>query len=200
MRMVFNMSQLPLASDYDEMTEALIATQSPFLASEAHGLLCGVICVMPDSMQRRWEQLVLGPEKDAHSIDVIQQVYISSYQQICEFSFEFILVLPSDNLDINLRTEALGLWCQGFLTGLNQGQSPIEQTPNEEIQEALNDLAEIAQVTFGDIPSTSEDETAYFELEEYVRLVVLMIYHELKTTDLNDLTRLKEENPYDQND
>ena len=101
-----------------------------------------------------------------------------------EFSFEFTLLLPEDTADINFRTEALGLWCQGFLTGLNQSKIPIEEITSPEVTDALNDIMEVAQVEFGDIPSTDEDETAYYELVEYVRLVVLMVYHELKSSPL----------------
>jgi uncharacterized protein YgfB (UPF0149 family) len=44
----------------------------------------------------------------------------------------------------------------------------------------LDDITEISEINFGDIAENDEDESAYFELVEYVRLSVLMIFHELK--------------------
>ena len=47
--------------------------------------------------------------------------------------------------------------------------------------DAINDITEIAQVSFGDIKADDTAETDYCELVEYVRLAILMIYQELNT-------------------
>ena len=79
-----------------------------------------------------------------------------------QFSFEYNLLLPNDDTDINVRAEALGIWCQGFLTGLQQAEISLEKHANTELTDAIKDITEIAQISYGDIPSTDEDETAYF--------------------------------------
>jgi yecA family protein len=165
------------------MAAALEKTQSPLQAAEVHGLFCGIICVTPDNSDTHWEKLVMGPKKNKTSQADLEQLYATSIHEISEFSFEFSLLLPSDRTDINIRTEALGLWCQGFLTGLQQANPPIGQFADTEVADALNDITEIAQVSYGDITGSDEDETSYFELVEYVRLAVLMVYHALKTSD-----------------
>jgi uncharacterized protein YgfB (UPF0149 family) len=76
----------------------------------------------------------------------------------------------------------LALWCQGFLIGLQQGPLTLPQDAPDEATEALDDLAQIAQLSYGDIDSNDDDETAYIELVEYVRLSILMLYHEIKST------------------
>lgn len=166
---------------FAELSEALQKTESPLLAPEVHGIICGIICTTSEKEHTQWEKWVLGPKKNKHTVELLQDLYTFTYKAISEFSFEFILLLPDDSTNINLRAENLGLFCQGFLTGLQQAKSAIADHVNPEIRDALKDITEIAQVKYDDLTSTEEDETAYFELAEYVRLVVLMIYHDLKT-------------------
>jgi uncharacterized protein YgfB (UPF0149 family) len=163
-----------------EITEALAATGSAFLAPDAHGIMCGFICATA-GRNSDWEKLIIGNDPNPAAIDLLRNLYEATYHQMSEFSFEFSLILPSDMEDLNVRTEGLGMWCQGFLTGLGDTRLSLEQEGSQEAVDALNDITEIAQVSFGDIPATDEEETAYYELEEYVRLIALMMFHELRS-------------------
>jgi uncharacterized protein YgfB (UPF0149 family) len=168
--------------DYLEINNALAKSGSTMTAAEAHGLMCGMICSSPYKNAPLWENLLLGPQKSQASKKILQQLYVYSDSLISEFALEFILALPDDETDINERTECLGLWCQGFLVGLQQGQLKLPKDADNEAAEALHDLTEIAQVTHGGSDQgNQEDEEAYFELVEYVRLAVLMFYQELRT-------------------
>lgn len=175
------MTQTSSLPSYADVTTALAEAGSAFQAADAHGLLCGVICAT-SGKAGDWEKLILGTSGNAHNSEVLQELYEISYHQMSEFSFEFSLLLPDDMEDINTRTEALGLWCQGFITGLGQSVTPIEENATPEVAEALDDITEIAQVSYGDIPGSDEDETAYFELVEYIRLTAIMLFHELKSS------------------
>lgn len=172
----------PLPS-YTELAEALQGTDSTCNPAEAHGIICGLICATSGELAKDWQKMIVGPKKDAHCSNILQDLMEASYHEMSDFSFEFSLVLPDDSIDINARTETLGLWCQGFLTGLQQSSTPIEEFASDDVNDALNDIVEIAQVNYGDISDTDEDETAYYELVEYVRLVVLMVYHEMNNTE-----------------
>lgn len=165
--------------NYADLTDALQDAASDFQPAEAHGLLCGIICVTPDAESADWGKILSSSKNKPETLALLQQLYRSSIEQLGEFSFEFSLLLPEDDEDINSRTESLGLWCQGFLTGLQQGQPGKILTSDAE--DALKDITEIAQVSFGDIAATEEDEHAYTDLVEYVRLAVLMIYYEYKS-------------------
>jgi uncharacterized protein YgfB (UPF0149 family) len=173
------MSQTITLPSYADVTQALQDMESDIPCAEAHGLLCGVICATGGKMKMGWEKLLSGEQQNAESIAVLQQLTASSFQKMTEFSLEFTLLLPDDDTDINDRAEALGIWCQGFLTGLQQGTRSLEENTSAEVNEALQDLTEIAQINYGEIGASEEDETAYFELVEYVRLAVLMLYQEL---------------------
>jgi uncharacterized protein YgfB (UPF0149 family) len=174
------MSIAPSLPGYAEVTTALKKTPGRYNASQVHGLMCGLICAISAKDSTRWEG-ILGIAKDPEGLEVLQRLYETSYHQMSEFSFEFTLLLPSDKTEINKRAEALGLWCQGFLTGLEQGKVPIKNREPGEVTEALDDFIEISQVNYDDTATTDEDETAYFELVEYVRLAALMVYQELRS-------------------
>lgn len=172
---------LPALPSYSELVNTLTQAKINFTPSEAHGLLCGYLCAPSGANKTPWKKTLLGKNKNNACYELLQQIYEVSYHQMSDFSFEFSLILPDDEEDINIRTEALGLWCQGFLTGLEQSKIPIQRPEDNEFTETLNNLIEIAQVSYGDIADNEEDETAYFELVEYVRLGALMIFQELKT-------------------
>lgn len=175
------MSASPALPSYTEVTNALKKTPGKFNGAQVHGLICGLICTNPGRKDDSWKAAIVGNKKDAKVEELLQQLYENSYHQMTEFSFEFMLLLPDDDVDINLRAETLGLWCMGFLTGLEQARAEINNRASEEINEALNDMTEISQVNYEEVTSTDEDETAYFELVEYVRLAALMIFHELRS-------------------
>ncbi|MEO8402091.1 MAG: UPF0149 family protein [Gammaproteobacteria bacterium] len=177
------MSAISSIPGYNELADSLSEAKSSLNPSQVHGLLCGYICATTGINDNRWEKTVLGKQHNPECRELLQQLYETTYHQMSEFSFEFSMLLPNDDTDINFRTEALGLWCQGFLTGLEQSQIAIQNREDSELGETLNDIIEIAQVSFGDISDDDEDEMAYFELVEHVRLGALMIFEELKANN-----------------
>jgi hypothetical protein len=170
------MNQTPVLPNYVELTRTFQKSMPNSNVAQIHGLICGTICAISG---RDIDMAKLFPlaKKSKKTKTLLQQMYEASYHELSEFSFEFSLILPTDDVDINTRAESLGLWCQGFLTGL--GQVPASEVSGE-VNEALEDMMEISKINFGDIATNDEDETAYFELVEYVRLSILMIFHELK--------------------
>lgn len=176
------MSETSNLPSYAEFADILQKIEPTCHFAQIHGLLCGFICgTSGESEPDLWDEVFPNTKKSKKGETVLKQIYESAYHQLSEFSFEFNLLLPDDETDINIRAEALGLWCQGFLTGLELSKVSVTHPPEGEVKEALDDIIEIAQINFGDIASNDEDETAYFELVEYVRLTVLMIFHELKS-------------------
>lgn len=172
-------SSLP---SFTELADALLTAESHFHPSQVHGLFCAFICANPDSPDNLWKKVLPHPKKHPAAQALLKDLHENSYHHMSQFSFEFSLFLPDDDTDINSRTESLGLWCQGFVAGLEQSGMPTQNQPPSEVADAINDLIEIAQVSYEDLTESDEEETAYFELVEYVRLAVLMIFHELKSS------------------
>ncbi len=174
------MAITPSLPNYTDVTTALDATETPFLVAQVHGFICGLLCATSGKTDNSWQKKVLAEHKSKAAREILQQLFETSFHLISEFSFEFTLLLPDDKTAINLRTEALGSWCQGYLSGLKHCHVPIENREPSEITDTLNDILEISQVNYDDLQQDEENEAAYFELLEYIRLAVLMIFHEFK--------------------
>lgn len=166
---------------YAELDEELQKTQSTFQAAQVHGLVCGLLAGDPGT-EPAWEQLVLGPKKSKTIHALLTTLYNYSKKELHEFSFDFKLFLPDDEENISKRAEALGLWCQGFLSGLKLANVPLQDRPAGEVTEAINDIVEIAQINYENAESDEENEAAYLELSEYVRLAAIMIFQDLRET------------------
>lgn len=175
------MKQLSLPT-YAELNRILSKTTLKLHPSEAHGLICGVLSGDPNG-QPSWEDLITGDQGPRKAYDVLQNLYDTSAKQLNEFLFELQLVLPADSLALPGRAEALTVWCQGFLTGLKLMHVPITDRERGEMTEAIDDLTEIAKMNYEKVMASDEDEAAYIELVEYVRMAVIYIYQDLRESE-----------------
>ena len=164
---------------YVDLERALSKTALKLHPSQVHGLICGLFAGNPDSTAA-WEELVTGGKETGKTHELLQALYDESTKELREFLFEFELVLPADSQELAVRAEALTLWCQGFLTGLKLAQVQIVDREPSEMTEAINDLIEIAKMNYENVVDSEEDEVAYTELVEYVRMAVILIYQDLR--------------------
>lgn len=188
------MSQTFSLPSYALLTKAIQSFQPNGDAAQTHGLLCGYLCATTGDIGDWWENIFPGIKKSKKLYSLLQEVIEESYHHLSEFSFEFSLILPNEKSELSVRAETLGLWCQGFLTGLEWGNVLLQDRAPGQVKEALDDMLEISEISFDGIAGNDEDESAYFELVEYVRLSVLMIFHEIKTENAPD-TKNDDENP-----
>lgn len=169
--------------EYAEISAALNNTALKLHASQVHGLICGILSGNPNTAPG-WEQLVTGDDDgEPATHELLQSIYSASAKQLDEFLFELQMVLPDDAEPLQARAEALTLWCQGFLTGLKAAQVPIVGRKPSEMTEAIDDIIEIAKMNYEQVVATEEDESAYVELVEYVRMAVILIYQDLREED-----------------
>jgi hypothetical protein len=175
------MTQIDLP-EYTEINRILSKTTLKLNPSQAHGLICGLLCGNPHSSQV-WEEAVTGDKKSSKARTDLKKLYNASATQLDEFLFEFQLLLPEDSNELPERAEALTLWTQGFLTGLKLSQIDIVDRESGEVTEAINDMIEIAKMNYEDVVVSDDDEAAYIELVEYVRMAVILIYQDLHESD-----------------
>lgn len=174
--------------NYAALHQALSKTTLKLHPSQVHGLICGMFSGNPTSTEA-WEELVIGKKKSGKkntsdkTHTLLQALYDMSATQLSEFLFEFKLVLPPDSEVLPSRAEALTLWCQGFLTGLKLTKVALVKREASEITEAINDLIEIAKMNYEEVIESEEDEVAFMELVEYVRMAVILIYQDLREHD-----------------
>jgi yecA family protein len=161
--------------DYSKLDEALTEAGSTLHPSELHGLICGML-VSPKDIAEAWQEVVKASQKASHIHSLVEGLYQLSKKQLEEFLFEFNLVLPHEEQPLPLRAEAITLWSQGFLTGLKLVHIPIENRDESECTEAIEDIIEIAKMNYEEVMANEEDESAYTEIVEYVRMAAILIY------------------------
>lgn len=125
--------------------------------------------------------------------DDVLQLYNDTAEQLDDGNAVFELLLPDDDDSLHERIETLSRWCQNYLSGLGQSGLSGDAPLAGDVSEAMRDLAAIAMADSGtgddDLdPYTNsideQDEASFFELVEYVRVAVTLIYAEIKL--LND--------------
>ena len=170
--------------DFYTLNEALKRSQAMADASEAHGILCGLICATGKPSLDTWFAHILSDQdpRDALTQDTRRQLVSLNEQtieQISEGEYQLRLMIDDDDESLELRLESLVNWCQGFLVGLSLGGiTEVEKLP-EEAEEITRDFLEISRVGFDPGEGTEESEAAFEEIVEYVRIGVFVVYDEL---------------------
>lgn len=167
---------------YQTIDQALQSLNISASASEVHGTLCGLLCVgAVDSAEQYMQTLLEGvdPKKAEQSIRTLAALLQIAYQQIETLTFDFHLLLPDDETSLRDRAQALGLWCEGFSEGFLQSGFDMTCLTSQEAKDALFHITEISDLDYESLSISEEDEKAYMELYEYIRMAVLMLHTEL---------------------
>lgn len=164
--------------------------------AECHGVLCGMICGEigrnADDFLARLETLELLDEPGLALHEVMIEAFESTSRQLEDPDMPFALWLPDDDQPLEQRTDALAQWCTGFLAGLGSSEGLPELS--DEAREALADLEQIARAAYASLDDAEaapiddgeEDEKAFTEIVEYVRIVTLMLREELRGPGADD--------------
>lgn len=168
--------------DFSALDEQLRGAKADISASEAHGLMCGVLCV-PSEEEVNWlgEIFAADAEDEPASNDarhLLLTLARESRVLLAGEEYEFYPMLPADEFPLASRSQALAQWCTGFMFGLTlAGAGDLEKLP-EESRDIVTDLANFATIRAG--VADEEEEQAYAELVEYVRVGVMLINQELR--------------------
>lgn len=156
--------------------EEAIARHSLALSpAELHGALSGWFAGggadTPDWLGQVMADAALPQIPAGSPLDTLRA---ASLAQLGDRGFAFELLLPEGDASLGERSGALFDWCRGFLGafGLAAGANP---PLSEEGTEALHDLAGLATATAQD-DGDEEDEDALAEIEEFVRVAVLLLH------------------------
>lgn len=176
-----------------ELSEALSSLQLGMSASELHGALAGYLCAGGISPAREWLSALALEEVDdalgdAPARELFDRLFSGCAADLEDPELAFDLLLPDDTEPMTDRAVALVDWCRGFLGGLGLSGADLEQGLSGEASEILGDLARIAATRFDDDSGGEEDEQAYVEVVEYVRVGVLLLHNELARSP-DDATR-----------
>ncbi|MCP4699021.1 MAG: UPF0149 family protein [Gammaproteobacteria bacterium] len=148
-------------------------------AAEAHGVICGFLCLSPAGDDEPWLQHILADSiADELLADDCRRVLLRlrdyTKHRLESSSCEIIPLLPNDEQPLAARTTALRDWCQGFLFGLGLGGLKDFAGLPAEGGEFIRDLDNFCRVDT-DTGESEENEAAYFELTEYIRVGMLTL-------------------------
>lgn len=171
-----------LAATYDEFERVLRDAHALPEPAEAHGTLAGALCSSRDYGLIEWLREILPDESADEAVlksSVLQSVYDSMVRTLVGSDADFAPLLPDDEVPLSERADALSLWCQGFLYGLGSGATADPGKVSTEAGEIIRDLTEITHVGVDVDEQNEENETAFAEVVEFVRVGVQLLFVEL---------------------
>ncbi len=168
-------------ASYAEIQRVLADERSVTDASEAHGTLAGALCTTAEYRFEDWLQEIL-PEGRAQPISTgaLRSLYFVTAETLNGAEMEFHPLLPEDDAPLDERTAALAQWCVGFLYGLGSSSiQDLSKLPGE-VGEVIRDFDEITRVGVDGGEGDEQNESAYAELVEFVRVGVQLVFEELE--------------------
>ena len=176
--------------NYEALEARLRAADANSGAAEAHGLLCGMVTAGRRSTPELWLEHLLGSDNTLsvaaqecrELLDGLQSEILSEFN---DESYGFNVLLPHDSTPLSVRTRALGEWCEGYLYGLALGGVRDDAARTDMVEEVMKDFYDISHAGFvAEVPD-EDDEVAYAEIVEYLRISVLLLYQELQAVPVS---------------
>lgn len=148
-------------------------------------MLCGLLCsAQRGDVRDRWLNQALDPEDPNNALSqecrgMLSDLHTQTAQALTGDGFDFEPLLPDEEAPLEMRVEALEAWCQGFMYGLGLGEiGELDRLPPD-AREVVDDLAEIARSRIAVDAESEENEQAYTEVVEYLRVGIQLIHEEL---------------------
>ncbi len=180
-------------ADIVGLEDLLFQVDATMSAIESHGALCGMLCASGSVEAPQWLLHVLGEQAEGQSSSALKaaaaqlmQIYQLTISQMNSSDAGLDLFLPDEDEPLEERVEALSLWCQGYVYGLAAGGIKQDTVLPEDTSELIQDIVETSRIGQDSLDddeeesSREEDEVAFMEVVEYVRMGVLLIYEELQ--------------------
>jgi uncharacterized protein YgfB (UPF0149 family) len=169
---------------YAQLEEKLAPLQLPSDIAHLHGTLCGCLVAGGQMQAENYLRSLLvnkiGPEY-RESQNALFGLFSMTQTWFSHFGFDFRLMLPGDEEDLEARVRAFVDWCQGFLDGFEMTGLEADDIESEEVLEVLQHFDEFSQMEVDEFDYESEeDEKAFIEISEYARLAVLQVLCDLQ--------------------
>ncbi|MCU7842566.1 MAG: UPF0149 family protein [Candidatus Thiodiazotropha sp. (ex Monitilora ramsayi)] len=177
------MNESPDMPDYGRFDQALESIGLDIGGSEAHGLVCGLICAGASEAHVEWIESLFAdrPSNDLlvrEARRMFGQLYLATRHQVADENLEFAPLLPEENNALQVRAQALVNWCEGYLYGMGLAGISEQQLVGD-AKEALNDISEFTRLDLDSLVDDESSENAYMELLEFLRVATLLIWEEL---------------------
>jgi uncharacterized protein YgfB (UPF0149 family) len=171
--------------EYQTINDVLERAELELDASQAHGLVCGLICGdFPSSLQHLNHEL-MGDMDENDSLTqecrrTLTQLHGITKDLMDDVEMRFHLLLPDDPEDMPARAKGIVDWCQGFLFGYGINAGEQHQHLSNDALGALEDISEFTRMDLAEFEHLDEeDQESLQDLEEYLRMATLMIYGDI---------------------
>ena len=168
---------------FDQVAQILDDMKAGISASEFHGLQTGCLCADDTIVKSNYEPMLLEELACLHPSEKLEELIEDFHQSINEqlagIKFDFKPLLPDDDASLYDRIVLLSDWCRGFLCGLSLAGLKAENLPDGYVKESIQDLSEIAYTEL-ELDESEDEENAFEELVEYVRIAVQTVHIEIK--------------------
>lgn len=172
----------PGVFDFDEIANHLLDQGQQTSPSDLHGCLSGFLAAgTAVSPEAALDNACTALHVTLHGelAEIVQKLYTVTAAALLDDAFDFHPLLPDDDAELEVRTEALADWSRGFLAGYAQGKvttGSMESKVASDSAEALKDLAVIAQAGIDEDATEEESEQSYSEILEYLRVAALNVF------------------------
>ncbi|MCK7459464.1 UPF0149 family protein [Idiomarina aminovorans] len=168
--------------NYDRLVELYAQYEMTPSASEVQGMLTGLIATGSDAKSNDLITLMSDFAYDEGALptelkNLLQQQAEEIEHSLGDEDLGYRLLLPEDSAPISERLSALAGWVNAFLVGYGVNQENMTNLSGD-LKEAIEDMVELAKVEFTD-DGDEEEERAYVEIVEYLRISAMMCYAEL---------------------
>ena len=109
---------------------------------------------------------------------LLDRLFASVFAETASSNEGFSLFLPEDLVVDAQRLVAVRDWCQGFLYGIGLGGDAVIKQASPQMRDLLRDITEITRLATDDVDNSSENQSALIEIEEYLRVGVLLLREE----------------------
>ncbi len=160
--------------DFDEVANWFVEINTRFSPAEYHGALVGALAGGMRLQPAEWQGFlyavmgydptaVSAEQRDAHASIMASQA-AATLDALSSDEMAFQLILPDDEYELSQRTEAVSVWCKGFLGGFAEAQlyrkragMTLPDEYPENVLEAIRDMTEIARATADSEPADDHE-------------------------------------------
>lgn len=158
---------------------ALAADKRPERVAETHGVVIGLLAAAPHQSDQQVADQLASLQVGDWTSDRIQEHLgpaISTLRsELASPDMDFKPLLPTDDRPLNERTQCLASWVSGFLAGFGAGAPRLDRP---DANEALRLFEQIARAATDPDAGDEEQESAFTELSEFVRVGTLLLREE----------------------
>ena len=166
-----------------EIQSALDGLDIAFGAAEAHGILCGALCVRQTYDAKAWIADLAEDSGAQFSDRAPPEGLLAAHEETLDalrsLDFSFSPAIPDDETPLSDRVAALAAWCGGFLYGIGSGSLGGDILKEANLGEFLRDLTDIARAELEPGRDADAGEADFIELFEFVRAGAQLSFDEL---------------------